>query len=102
MDVGPAGARRRKPPVTRVRARGWAQRAAGLLRIDTAGGHPLAVMVLMDSIGTGLFLASGIVIFTRMVGLTGPQVGIGFAIAGCVSLATVLVFGGVVDRYGAR
>ncbi|MFR0352422.1 MFS transporter [Streptomyces sediminimaris] len=67
-----------------------------------AGGGRLAAAALVQSLGIGLFMASSVAFFTRQVGLTANQVGVGLAGAGAVALAVSLFSGELADRYGAR
>ncbi|MFF9347283.1 MFS transporter [Streptomyces sp. NPDC014734] len=66
------------------------------------GGGRLAAAALVQSLGIGLFMASSMAFFTRQVGLTANQVGVGLATAGAVALAVSLFGGELADRYGAR
>jgi len=65
-------------------------------------GGPLAAAALVQSLGIGLFMASSMAYFTRQVGLTANQVGVGLATAGAVALGVSLFGGELADRYGAR
>jgi MFS family permease len=56
----------------------------------------------VDSIGTALYLAGGALYFTRIVGLSTAQVGIGLSAGGLVGLAAQTPIGRLADRYGAR
>jgi MFS family permease len=82
--------------------------AAGVRRIGRAWSEAstelrrLAVMAVVDATGTGLFLAGSIVIFTRLVGISGQQVGLALTLAGVLSLATSMPLGKLVDRFGPR
>ncbi len=67
-----------------------------------AGGGSLAAAALVQSLGIGLFMASSMAFFTRQVGLTANQVGVGLATAGAVALVVSLFGGELADRYGAR
>ena len=58
-------------------------------------GRRLAVMALIDASGTGAFLAVSAVFFTRSVGLSAAQVGLGLALAACLGLATAVPIGAV-------
>src|ERR1700749_1842695 len=57
---------------------------------------------MIDSIGTGLFLASAAVFYVRFPGLTSTEVGLGLSIAGAVGFATTVPVGTLADRVGAR
>jgi MFS family permease len=62
----------------------------------------IAFLTVVDATGTGLFLTASIVIFTRLVGLPGEQVGFILTVAGLISLAAALPSGLLVDRFGPR
>jgi MFS family permease len=62
----------------------------------------LAGGALVDSLGTGLYTTAGVVFFTRVVGLSAAQVGIGMAIAGVAGLLAAVPLGHLADRWGAR
>jgi MFS family permease len=62
----------------------------------------IALNALVGSVGTGLFLASSALYFTRFAGLTPIQLGIGMAVAGVVGFATTVPMGRLADRYGPR
>src|SRR4051794_4282697 len=62
----------------------------------------LAVMVIVDALGTGVFLAGSAVCFTRFVGLSASQLALGLFLGGLVGLLTTVPWGGLVDRVGAR
>ncbi|HEY7008806.1 MAG TPA: MFS transporter [Jatrophihabitantaceae bacterium] len=69
------------------------------------GGRPgriLATGITVDAVGRGLFLAGSVVFFTRDVGLTATQVGVGLSIAGLVGLVAGYPVGVLADRFGAR
>jgi MFS family permease len=78
-------------------------RTAGWVR--PPGGRPgriLATGIAVDAVGRGLFLAGSVVFFTREVGLTAGQVGVGLSVAGLVGLVAGYPVGLVADRLGAR
>lgn len=54
----------------------------------------------VDSVGTGLFLAGGIIYFVQFVGLDPVAVGAGVALANVCGLISPLPVGWVVDRVG--
>ncbi|QMU70035.1 MFS transporter [Streptacidiphilus sp. P02-A3a] len=62
----------------------------------------MAVNYLVDSLGTGLFLTGGVAFFVRVVGLTATQVGVGFSIAGLVTLGASVPTGWLADRVDTR
>lgn len=67
-----------------------------------AAGRTFAFTALVDSVGTGLYLAGSAIFFVRTIGLTSAQVGVGLAVAGCAGLLATVPLGAVGDRYGAR
>jgi MFS family permease len=62
----------------------------------------LSVMVLVDALGTGLFLAGSAVAFVRFVGLTPSQLALGILLGGIISLCTAVAWGRLGDRIGPR
>ncbi|PZS15774.1 MAG: MFS transporter [Pseudonocardiales bacterium] len=62
----------------------------------------LAGATFLNTIGTGLWITGSVLFFTRSVGLSAAQVGIGMSVAGFVSLAAGLPLGHLADRFGAR
>src|SRR5262245_35274768 len=84
-----------------VRPRLVRQRGAGLL--PPAG--PLrryAFVSLVDAVGTGLFLTGSTLFFTRVVGLSAGQVGLGLSLAGLAALVGAVPLGTLGDRFGHR
>jgi len=65
-------------------------------------GRRLGVMVTIDSVGTGAYLAVSAIFCTRSVGLSVAQVGLGLSLAAAIGLASTVPVGGLADRYGAR
>jgi MFS family permease len=60
----------------------------------------LALAALVDSFGTGMFLTGSAVYFTRIIGLSATQVGIGLSVAGLVGLLLSVPLGVLGDRFG--
>jgi MFS family permease len=60
----------------------------------------LVTMSLIDSVGTGLYIAGSVIYFTRAVGLSAAQVGLGLSIASVVGLAGVIPAGWAAQRFG--
>jgi MFS family permease len=56
----------------------------------------------VDSVGTGLFLAGSALFFTRAVGLTSTQVGLGLSLSGVAGLLCSVPLGRLADRFGSR
>ncbi|MEU4087532.1 MFS transporter [Streptomyces aureus] len=69
-----------------------------------APGDPrlLAVSWLVKTVGSGLYLTTGTLFLTRVVGLPVHQVASGLTIAGTVALAGAVPLGGLADRFGPR
>ncbi|OKI52705.1 MFS transporter [Micromonospora sp. CB01531] len=62
----------------------------------------LAVQAMVYAVGHGLFQAGSAVFFTRALGLSPTQVGLGLSLAAGVSLLGTVPLGAVTDRYGAQ
>jgi predicted MFS family arabinose efflux permease len=62
----------------------------------------LTLGTFLSSIGFGAFAASSAIFFTRSVGLTAREVGIGLAVAGVLSVGSSVWIGHLADRYGSR
>lgn len=91
-------------PLARAASGGAALPRPRVVRLGT-GTLPsprLAVMVVVDSVGTGLFLAGSAVYLTRFVGLSPAQVGVGLSVSGGVGLLTMVPCGRLADRFGPR
>jgi MFS family permease len=78
----------------------------GRLSLTAVAGNRAGAMLMgigaVDSIGTALYLAGGALFFTRIVGLSTAQVGIGLSAGGLVGLAAQTPIGRLADRFGAR
>jgi hypothetical protein len=61
-----------------------------------------AFVTLVDSVGTGLFLTGSTLFFTRVVGLSVAQVGLGLSVAGLAALLAAVPLGTLGDRFGHR
>lgn len=76
------------------------------MRIPGLGLPPesrlLVIVGLVDSTGTGLFIAGSAVFFTRGAGLSITEVGIGLTIAGLCGLLALTPLGMLADRMGPR
>ena len=68
---------------------------AGLVR-------SLAVQAMVYATGHGLFQAGSAVFFTRALGLSPAQVGLGLSISAGVSLLGTVPLGGLTDRFGPQ
>lgn len=62
----------------------------------------LILISLIDSTGTGLFLAGSAVFFTRSAGLSPAEVGIGLTMGGLCALLLLTPLGMLADRIGPR
>jgi MFS family permease len=62
----------------------------------------LAAQTLVNTFGNGLFFTASAVFFTRSVGLSAGQVGLGLTIAGACGVAAGIPLGHLADRLGAR
>ena len=76
-------------------------RISTLVPVDRAG-RSLVVVALVDSIGTGFFLAGSALFLTRGLGLDARSVGLGLAIANGVGFLATVPMGMVSDRIGPR
>ncbi|MEV5844059.1 MFS transporter [Streptomyces sp. NPDC051985] len=67
-------------------------------------GEPrlLALSWLVKTIGSGLYLTTSTLFFTRVVGLPVGRVATGLSVAGIVALAGAVPLGRLADRYGPR
>ncbi|GIL26490.1 MFS transporter [Actinocatenispora comari] len=87
-------------PDTRVKTT-VRHRIAGLVPDDTVTRR-LAVQTLINTLGNGLFMTVSAVFFTRSVGLSAVQVGLGLTIAGACGVAAGIPLGQLADRLGAK
>lgn len=62
----------------------------------------LSAATLVNTVGTGLFMTGSALFFTRSVGLSAGQVGVGLTAAGLLGLLVGLPAGHLADRRGAR
>lgn len=62
----------------------------------------MAVATLLTTVGTGLWYSSWAIFFTRSVGLSPDELGIGITVAGVVGLLTATPVGRLADRVGPR
>ncbi|OUD04226.1 MFS transporter [Streptomyces swartbergensis] len=69
-----------------------------------APGEPrlLALSWLIKTVGSGLYLTTSTLFFTRVVGLPVHQVASGLTVAGIVALAGAVPLGRLADRFGPR
>jgi MFS family permease len=85
---------------------GWRSVVRARLSVASLAGNPggatLMGVGLVDSIGTALYLAGGTIFFTRIVGLSTAQVGIGLSAGGVVGLAAQTPIAWLADQFGPR
>ncbi|MFC5827765.1 MFS transporter [Nonomuraea insulae] len=75
-----------------------------MLELLPAAGPPrvLAALTCVQSMGTGVFLASGVVFFTTVAGMEAGQVGVALSVAGLCGVLVSVPVGRLADRVGAR
>ena len=75
---------------------------AARLLPPTPLGRSLALQSALYAVGTGVFVSGNAVYFTRVVGLTPTQVGLGISLGGAVSMLAAVPAGRLADRVGLR
>ncbi len=80
--------------LVRDRLRGWLPAGRTSRRFVAAS--------FVDAVGTGLFLAGSALFFTRVIGLTSAQVGLGLTLAAVVGFPCSVALGRLADRFGSR
>ncbi|MEV4709545.1 MFS transporter [Actinoplanes sp. NPDC049316] len=68
----------------------------------TSAGRRMVLVALVDSTGTGVFLAGSVVFLTRVAELSASQIGLGLSAAGVAGLLATMPIGMLADRYGER
>ncbi|MGW3385810.1 MFS transporter [Streptomyces cinereoruber] len=91
---------------------GHAREGGGHARVEGAyggggaagGGAPRALVVaqFVNAVGDGAFYVSSALYFTRIVGLSAPQIGAGLAVAWAVGSVAGVPLGHLADRRGPR
>ena len=84
---------------TRAERTGWRGRAERALP-PPGLARRLCLQSALYAVGSGVFLAGNAVFFTRVVGLTPAQVGLGISISGLVAFLVSVPLGKAVDRVG--
>jgi MFS family permease len=69
---------------------------------DTPLARKLSLQSILFAIGEGLFLTGSAVFFTKIVGLTAFQVGVGITVGEAASFLVAVPLGKVADRIGPR
>lgn len=67
-----------------------------------AAARRLAVISLIDAIGTGLFLSGSVLYLSRTVGLSPNEIAVGLVAAGLTGLLTSYPVSALGDRFGSR
>jgi MFS family permease len=62
----------------------------------------LSWMVLVNTVGNGMFMTASALFFTRVVGLSVSQVGLGLTVAGLCGVLASIPAGRASDRWGSR
>ncbi|HEY3733614.1 MAG TPA: MFS transporter [Streptosporangiaceae bacterium] len=68
----------------------------------SAEGRAFALVALVDSTGTGLYLAGSTIFLVRAARLSNAAIGLGLAAAGVAGLLATVPLGTLTDRWGAR
>jgi MFS family permease len=69
---------------------------------DARGHRPFLAAMIIDALGSGIFLPFTLLFFVQAAGLPLVKVGVAVSAAAAVSLPATLLFGWVVDRFGPR
>ncbi|MGW2335813.1 MFS transporter [Streptomyces sp. NPDC001685] len=69
---------------------------------QTRTARRLAFLTLIQSMGTGLFLTSSAIFFTRVIGFSAQSVAVVLSIAGFFGFLSTIPAGRLADRFGAR
>ncbi|MGX1541275.1 MFS transporter [Streptomyces adustus] len=79
------------------RVRGWRGSIPG-----GSVGIRLAVMAIIDAVGTGAFLAVSVPFITRSVHLSEGRLGLGLTLSAAIALGTAIPIGVLADRIGPK
>jgi MFS family permease len=79
-------------------SRSWRQR----LLPETRAARVMALATLINLTGYGMYIVVAVLYFTRIVGLSPTQVGVGLSIAGLFGLLSGVPMGHLADRVGGR
>jgi MFS family permease len=71
-------------------------------RLRVKGRRPFLAAMVIDSVGTGMFLPFTVLYFVHTAGLTAPAVGVALTVAGFVVLPAPLAVAPGIDRFPAR
>jgi MFS family permease len=71
-------------------------------RLRVKGRRPFLAAMVIDSVGTGMFLPFTVLYFVHAAGLTAPAVGVALTVAGFVVLPAPLAVAPGIDRFPAR
>ena len=71
-------------------------------RLRVQGRRPFLAAMVIDSVGTGMFLPFTVLYFVHTAGLTAPAVGVALTVAGFVVLPAPLAVAPGIDRFPAR
>lgn len=74
----------------------------GRLLLRSRAGRMFLVVALVDSAGTGIYLAGSVLFLTRTVGLSPAQLGLGLAACAITGFLASVPAGMVADRVGAK
>ncbi|MFI8106527.1 MFS transporter [Streptomyces sp. NPDC086023] len=85
-------------PAERRRPRRWAKK----LLPSPGPQRVLAAATLVNTFGSGLFVTSSALYFTRVIGLPTTQVAVGLTAGGIVGLLAGMAGGRIADRWGAK
>jgi MFS family permease len=71
-------------------------------RLRVKGRRPFLAAMVIDSVGTGMFLPFTVLYFVHTAGLTAPAVGVALTVAGFVVLPAPLAVAPGIDRFPAK